>query len=352
MSAIYRRKDGRWSTCVTVNGKQHHIYGKSAEEVAAKRDKLAGTAPASAPTSHQLVSDYLSAWLETVVKIRNKASTHKSYSDMIRLHIAPAIGHYQLRSLSPQQVQQMLNAMHANGLKPRTVQYAKAILHRALTQAMKWEYVTRNVAALVDAPRVEKYQATALTDGQIVAFFTAIRGHRLEPLYWLALLGLRRGELLGLRWADVDMAKATVRVTAGKTSSSARTLPLSPALVERLQGHWQRQQQERLTLGTDWKEHGFIFASEVGTGISGRNLVRHFKAALKKAGLPPHIRFHDLRHTAATLLLEQGKHPKVVQMLLGHSKVGTTMDIYSHVSLEEKKAAVMSLEGLFERLSG
>jgi integrase len=352
MSAIYRRKDGRWSCCISIGGKQKHIYGKSAEEVAEKRDKLAGTAPASATTSHQLVSEFLSAWLETVVKVRNKPSTHKSYSDMIRLHINPAIGHLQLRSLPPQQVQQMLNRMYANGLKPRTVQYAKAILHRALEQAMKWEYVTRNVAALVDAPRVEKYPAVALTEAQIAAFFTAIRGHRLEPLYWLALLGLRRGELLGLRWADVDMAKATVRVTAGKTSSSARTLPLSPTLVEILSQHWERQQAERQALGVDWKEHGFLFPSEVGTGISGRNLVRHFKSVVKKANLPQHIRFHDLRHTAATLLLEQGQHPKTVQAILGHSQIGITMDVYSHVALHEQEKAVQSLEGLFRKLSG
>lgn len=168
MNAIYLRKDGRWSCCVTVNGKQRHIYGKTPEAVAAKRDELLIAAPspalADAPSS-QTMAEYLTTWLEHVVAVRNKASTYKSYSAMVRLHIAPAIGHYQVRSLAPEPVQALLNAMHRAGLSARTVQYAKSILHRALNQALKWGYVTRNVAALVDAPRVEPYQATALTEG-------------------------------------------------------------------------------------------------------------------------------------------------------------------------------------------
>lgn len=351
MGAIYRRKDGRWSTCVSIGGKQRHIYGKTPEEVAAKRDALECVTPlpAAAP-SRQLVREYLDSWLEYVVSIRNTASTLTSHRAMIRLHTALAIGHYQLRTLPPEAVQQMLNTMHHAGLSPRTVRYAKAILHRTLNQALKRGYVTRNVAALTDTPRVERYHATALTEAQISAFFVAIRSHRLDPLYWLALLGIRRGELLALSWNTVDLGRGTIRILAGKTRASARTLPLSPTLVRVLRDHWGRQQAERVARGEAWNEHGLVFPSEVGTPLNGRNLLRQFKGMLQRAGLPQSTRFHDLRHTAATLLLEQGMHPKTVQMLLGHSQVSMTMDIYTHVSLEEKKAAVISLEGLFRKL--
>jgi integrase len=225
------------------------------------------------------------------------------------------------------------------------------ILHRALNQAVKWEYVTRNVAALVDAPRVEKYQATALTEQQIISLFESVRGHRLEALYWLALLGMRKGELLALEWRSVDLASGTLKITEGKTANSRRTLPLSPSLVAVLQKHWEQQQGERKQKGVDWKEHGLVFPSAVGTPLSPRNLTTTYKRALKRAGIPQSVRFHDLRHTAATLLLKQNA-PKVVQMLLGHAQSSTTMEVYAHVALEQKEEAVRSLEGLFQLLSG
>lgn len=352
MGAIYRRNDGRWSTCVSINGKQKHLYGKTREEVEQKRDALLAElpAPASAP-GRQLVSDYLTTWLQETVRVRNKPSTYKSYSQMTNQHIIPAIGHYQLRSLTPEHVQRMLNNLHSSGRSARTVKYTQMILHRALNQAVKWEYVTRNVAALVDAPRVEKYQATALTEQQIISLFESVRGHRLEALYWLALLGMRKGELLALEWRSVDLASGTLKITEGKTANSRRTLPLSPSLVAVLQKHWEQQQGERKQKGVDWKEHGLVFPSAVGTPLSPRNLTTTYKRALKRAGIPQSVRFHDLRHTAATLLLKQNA-PKVVQMLLGHAQSSTTMEVYAHVALEQKEEAVRSLEGLFQLLSG
>ncbi len=346
VSAIYRRKDGRWSTCVSIRGKQRHLYGKTPEEVAAKRDEFLNAQPAALATANQTVAEYLTTWLETVVTIRNKASTQKSYSDMVRLHIAPAIGHYRLRSLSPEHVQTLLNDLHRAGLAARTVRYARSILHRALNHALKRGYVARNVADLTDAPRVTKYRATALSEEQIRAFFVEIRGHRLEPLYWLALLGLRRGELLALTWQDVNLGKGTIRVSEGKTDSSIRTLPLSPTLIHVLESHRERILKREARV----RSQDLVFPSAAGTPLSPRNLLRHFKSALKRAGLPP-IRFHDLRHTSATLFLENGKHPKTVQAILGHSQVGITMDIYSHVSLSEQDDAVQSLEKLFARLT-
>lgn len=351
MNAIYRRQDGRYSCCVSVNGRQKHLYGKSPEEVAAKRDQLLNQLAPARPNGHQLVTDFLAIWLEDVVQLRNKPSTYKSYRDMVRLHIAPVVGHYQLQALSPEHVQAMLNQLYAAGLAPRTVRYAQAILHRALNVALRWGHVSRNVAALAEAPRQEKYQATALESRELEQFFAAVRGHRLEALYWLALVGLRRGELLALTWSAVDLVAGTVQIVNGKTLASARTLPLSPSLVNRLQAHRERQAAERAGLGEGWQDHNLVFPSEVGTPIVPRNLLRHFKAALARAGLPD-IRFHDLRHTAATLLLQQGSHPKTTQTILGHSNIAVTMEIYSHVSLNEKRAAVESLEVIFKRLGG
>jgi integrase len=162
---------------------------------------------------------------------------------------------------------------------------------------------------------------------------------------------MRKGELIGLEWKTVDLERGTLRIVQGKTAASARTLPLSATLVSVLRRHAEQQQAERRAVGDRWQDHGMVFPSSVGTPLNPRNLTHHFKKTLKQAGLPD-IRFHDLRHTAATIMLEQGQHPKVVQMVLGHATINMTMNIYSHVSLKEKVSAVESLEGLFGRVAG
>jgi integrase len=351
MGAIYKRKDGRWACTITIEGERKTLYGQTPEEVAARRDETLRAVRVTTQAGSELLSDYLATWLEQVVKTRNRPSTYRSYEQIVRVHIVPALGHIQLCNLKPVQVQQMLNDVYASGRSARTTQYVKRVLQRALNQALKWESVTRNVVLLVDAPRAEKFEASVLTEEQIEGFFKAVRGHRLEGLYWLALLGMRKGELIGLEWKTVDLERGTLRIVQGKTAASARTLPLSATLVSVLRRHAEQQQAERRAVGDRWQDYGMVFPSSVGTPLNPRNLTHHFKKTLKQAGLPD-IRFHDLRHTAATIMLEQGQHPKVVQMVLGHATINMTMNIYSHVSLKEKVSAVESLEGLFGRVAG
>lgn len=351
---IYQRADGRWCARLSLGTKdgtrrRKDFYGKTRREVQQKlkqflKDQQAGLIVTN---DRVTVEEFLQQWLEQVVQIKNKASTYKSYADTIRLYINPAIGSIRLSLLAPVQVQRLLNDLHASGLSARTVAYTRSVLRSALHQALKWGYVVRNAAALSEAPRQITKQITPLTENQAKHLLQAVEDHRLAALYYLALgMGMRRGEILNLHWSDVDLTQGNVSVREGKTRSSTRTIPLSPALVKTLQAHWERQQQERTELGTDWREHGLVFPSEVGTPLSGRNLVRHFKSVLKKADLPD-IRFHDLRHTCATLMISQGTHARVVMEVLGHSQISVTMNTYAHVVSEAQKEAIQGLDRLF-----
>jgi integrase len=226
---------------------------------------------------------------------------------------------------------------------------------------MRYGYITRNVATLVDAPRTTTFSIQPLDQEQAQRLLNAVKGHRLEALYRIALsLSLRRGEICGLRWEDVDFEAATIRITgalqrqngklertATKTAASVRTVALPPVLLRVLRQHKERQEAERLALGTDWKESGFVFVSHLGTPLEPGNVVRHFKTVLKQAGLPEKTRFHDLRHSCATLLIAQGVHARVVMDILGHSQISTTMNTYAHVLPDVQREAVAGIDALF-----
>lgn len=364
---IYQRADGMWCASVDlgiVNGKRRRkvIYGKTRKEVSEKLKTLHREQAAGNPISveRQTVAEFLEHWLTTVVAQRNKPRTQESYREMVRLHIEPQIGRHQLSKLAPEHVQAMLTTLLEKGLSPRTAQYARAILRRALDQAVRWGRIGRNVAALVDGPRVEKHVITPLSEAQARSLLVAVKGHRLEALYRVALsLGLRRGEILGLRWQDVDFERQTLRVSVAlqgrgqnkhlaspKTASSVRLLALPPVLLAVLEQHRRNQEEERTVVGADWDEHDLVFPSNRGTPMEGSNLLKHFKATLQRANLPA-IRFHDLRHSCATLLIAQGVHPRVIMEILGHSKISTTMDIYAHVLPETQRDAMKKLDQLF-----
>ncbi len=250
--------------------------------------------------------------------------------------------------------------IHSEPLSTQTVHYVHSVLRRALNQALKWGSVTRNVAVLVDPPRVEKHTISFLTPEQGQRLLTAAAGHRLEALYTVALLlGLREGEVLGLRWSDIDFTAHTLRVgqtvqrvsgrlllAPPKTESSKRLLPL-PMKVERaLARHAERQEEERAAWGDGWNAAGLVFPSEAGTPIEPRNLVRHFKTLLQRADLP-NIRFHDLRHGCATVLISQGVHPRIVMEIMGHSQISVTMNTYGHVLPETQREAARLLDQLY-----
>jgi len=236
------------------------------------------------------------------------------------------------------------------------VQWIHAVLRNALESAVREEIITRNVAKLVRVPAPRYKINRGLTAQQAKATLTAAEGHRLHALYVLALfLGLRRGELLGLRWQDVDLDTAklevvqtlqrvggSLRFVPPKTDDSARTVPLPPVCVDALREHRKRQFAERSEIWPDWEDHGLVFPSRRGTPIEPDNLRRSWSEIRERAGLGP-TRLHDLRHTCVTLLLDLGTPPHVVQEIVGHSGIEVTMTIYAHVSLEEKRKALAKL---------
>lgn len=366
--SVYQDERGRWVGCIELNSvdgkrRRRKVIGKTRREAAAKLKALQARQLAGddlAPTKIT-VGAFLRTWLEQVVKAANKPRTHRSYSDMVRLHIAPTLGHHLLHALAPAHVQALLNERAAAGLSARMVAYARAVLRRALTIAQRWYGLARNVAALVELPRSARHPITPLTVAQARQLLASVRGHRLEAIYHVALaLGLRRGELLGLRWADVDLDGATFKITGTlqwvdgelvrgtpKTAGSARSVPLPAAIVAALTEHRRRQDRERQ--GADWHEHGYVFPSNCGTPLSPRNLLRTFKLHLRAAGLAAAVRFHDLRHTCASFLVAEGVHPRVIMEILGHSTIAVTMNIYSHVLPENQRQATGRITDLLER---
>lgn len=309
--------------------------------VVALRDLQRGVTPTD---DRRTTGQLLDRWLEDVAKATVRPRTFVSYSQTVRLHLKPTLGRAPLSKLSPQQVQALLNSKLASGLSPRSVGIIHAVLRRALNQAVKWDLVPRNVATLVQPPRAPRAEITPLTPEQARAFLDAVRGDRLEALYSVGLaLGLRQGEVLGLAWTDVDLEAGTLRVAHAlqrvngrlelvepKSRSSRRTIPRPATVARALRVHRSRQLEERLAAGPRWRESDLVFTTAVGTPLDSRNVTRRFQAALERAGLPQ-LRFHDLTHTAASLMLAQGIAPRVVMETLGHSQISLTMNTYSHV---------------------
>jgi integrase len=364
--SIYKRKDGRWNAVVNLghqNGKlrRKYFYGKTRSEVA---EKLAVELHSiqqgiSVVPERQTVRQFLERWLTDCVKPSVRPATFISYDQQVRVHIAPQLGHIQLTKLSPQQIQSYMNDRLKTELSAKTIKYHLSILRMALGQALKWNLVARNVAMLVDPPRVEKYEVRAITPEQARIFLQAIQGDRLEALFTVALsLGLRRGEALGLRWTDIDFQNRTLRVnqslqrlegrlqiTELKTKSSRRVLDLPGTLINKLREHRTRQLEEKMLTGPHWQETGLVFTSRIGTPVDPRHVKRRLDPLLKKAELP-HFRVHDLRHFCASLLLAQGVPLKVVSDILGHSQIGITADLYTHVLPSLRKEAIDLMDSI------
>lgn len=307
------------------------------------------------------VETFLKDWLAQSVPARNRYSTARAYQQIVRDYLIPHLGSYRLDALEPKHVQQMINAITAERA-PRTVRNVRACLRRALNVARRDGLLIRNVAELVDVPKAEKSNIRTLDVTEARRLLDAVEQHRLKALYWTALLlGLREGELCGLRWADINLDEARLCITqsvqrqkhgdaagklhfvAPKTDSSVAPMPIPEVLIHILQEHQARQDQERRA--AQWQEHGLVFPSEVGTPLEPRNLVRHFKGVLTQAALPI-IPFHHLRHTCGTLLMESGEHPRVIQAILRHASFHTTMAFYAHAQPEIQREAVEGLGAL------
>lgn len=270
--SVYRRADGKWvGAFVLPNGRRRYLYAKTQRDVREKLRRLRIRVEQGRPVEddRRTVGEYLQWWIQELRRSETvRYSTWQSYETKVRLHLIPTLGRHRLGKLRPIHVQEMMSTKRQEGLSPRSVQYLHAVLHRALEQARKWELVDRNVAGLVDPPRVPKRQARALTVEEARRLLDAVEGDRYEAFYRVALmLGLRRGEALALRWEDVDLEAGTLRVCGTlrrvegrweregtKTHSSQKTLPLPKSCVAALVEHRSRQEKERRLAGPLWVE--------------------------------------------------------------------------------------------------
>jgi integrase len=363
--SITRRKDGLWEARITLEGgKRKSFYAKTRQQAArrlaeALRDRDSGISVAD---ERQTVGQYLASWRDAT-KSTVRPRTWQRYEQYVRLHLIPTLGAVVLSKLTAQQVQGLYAKKLAEGLSTTTVHHLHMVLHRALDAALRLELVHRNVCDMVDPPRMAHHEMTTLSEDQARAFLSAAAGDRLEALYVLALAtGMREGEMLALKWRDVDLEQGTLQVRATlqniggaftlaepKTDKSRRRIALSKTAIEALRQHRVRQAEERLQLGQAWSDMDLVFPNTIGQPIDASNLYKYwFLPLLKKAGLPP-MRFHDLRHTAATLLLGRGINPKIVSEMLGHSQIGITLGLYSHVTPHMQQQAADAMDAALGR---
>ena len=368
--SIYRRKDGRWTAEISLEGgKSKFIYGKTRKEVQEKlktalyeqQQGMLVTGP------QQKVGQFLSHWVENVHKQSVRSRTYERYEEIVRLHLVPESGHHQIQKLAPQHLQALYKKKLDDGLSATTVISFHNLLHKALETAVRWNLIARNPCDLVSPPRRKRYEIQPLSMPQIRQFLAVIHGHRQEALFILALAtGMRRGELLALKWQDLDLERGSLQVrriltriptklpgkgfeeTEPKTDRGRRSIVLPSFVVDALKQHRLRQLEAKLKAGPGWQDHDYVFCTSVGTHLHpDRDVLVVLKWFLDKAGLPP-IRFHDLRHSSATMLLGMKVHPKVVQEILGHSQIAITMDIYSHVLPTMQEEAMNKVNEAFQ----
>jgi integrase len=352
---LVRRKDGKWqASYVDLNGKRRYLYGAKRATVSerlaqALRDKALRLGDAS-PT----VAEYMAAWLKRSDNIR--AITKRRYEALIRLHVLPYLGAVELRKVQPSHLSDLYSSLRGKRA-PATIAQLHAVLHSAFDEAMKWNLLARNPVGAVRAPKVERREMQIPTIPDVHRLLTAVQGDPLEALYVLAITtGARQGELLALRWQDIDLEARTMSISATltrldgkwkrvapKTRTSVRTVPLSPQATAALRAHRRRMSEELMPLQARTEGETLVFLLR-GAPINGYHLTeRAFKPLLRRHGLPV-IRFHDLRHVAASLMLSNGVPVHVVSRILGHSGPAITLNVYSHLIPGDMESAVQVLD--------
>lgn len=290
------------------------------------------------------ITQLLAAFVDDAEQRDLAPKTLRDYRDTAEKYIVPHVGAIELDKLTAREVTRLMADVRKT-VSPSMAMRCRRILRAALNRAVKWGYLTRNAAALTDPVKLPQKEMLALNPDQARTFFDAVAGDRLEALYTLTLaLGLRQGEVLGLRWQDIDLEGGTLSVRhqlqrvngalvlREPKAHSQRTLTLPPVVVDCLRQHQLRQMEERAWEGTRWQDTGFVFTSSIGTPLDADNVRKLFKEIVKATdGIPPALRFHDLRHTAASLLNDCGANDFDVSRTLGHSQVSTTRDIYTHL---------------------
>ena len=347
---IRQRPNGLWEARYTAaDGRTHSIYRKTRREASDKlRAAIADRDKGLRPVDQRLTTGaYLDDWLVHHVKPNVRATTYTSYEGIVRLYHKPALGRIALARLEPEDVQRMLAAVSAKGvrgdLSPTTVRYCYSVLRIALGRALKLGRVHRNVATLIDAPAKVRTELQPFSAEQVRGFLSTLTTDRRGVLYLTALgTGLRQGELLGLQWADLDLdgrrlmvrhtlQRGTGKLVEPKTDRARRNVSLPVYVTDAIREHRRRQLEDRLAAGDRWRDRDLVFTTALGRPLDPRNVLRAYHAALAAAGLPRQP-FHHLRHACATLLLESGEELANVSKILGHADLGTTADLYAHLT--------------------
>jgi integrase len=316
------------------------------------------------PTNESLAT-YLRRWLESAVKAQLRKRTWLDYEALIKRYIDPEIGHIRISRLTPLEIQALYTKMQERGLSPRTVRYTHAVLRSALNQAIKWRMLSNNPATLVALPKSQRRELKVLDRDQANAFIEAAERQRFHAL-WVLLIttGMRPGEALGLRWADLSDGRATIhrslvqRTGIGrifenpKTARSRRSVPLLPIALAAIALHRRKQAAEKLQFGPEYEDQGLIFATQTGGPLDIARLSRRFRRLIRDARMPdgvtplPQIRMYDLRHSHVTLMLAAGVNLKIVSERVGHANINMTADVYAAVLPDMQQQAVASLERL------
>jgi integrase len=361
--SIQRRGDS-WSAIVdlppdpaTGKRRQKRVTAATKREVERKvAELLASYDKGYVDAGRVTVREYLFHWLETTMPTI-RPGTLRRYRELIRLHIVPSLGNVNLAKLTPADVQR-LYADRLAVLSPATVRCIHSVLHHALDDAVKWGLLVRNVCDAVETPRNQRKEMATWSLEEVVRVLDAAVDDPFEAFWHVAIFtGMRRGEVLGLKWTDLDLDAGILSVrrtlsrgetsrlleTEPKTQAGRRRIKLSPSTIEVLKRHKVRQLEHRLAVGEAYEDRGYVFANLTGGHIDPNALYRAYDALIERAGVP-RIRLHDNRHTSATLLLAGGIHPKIVQERLGHSAIAMTLDLYSHVTPDMQQQAADAME--------
>ncbi|HZC04295.1 MAG TPA: site-specific integrase [Ktedonobacterales bacterium] len=372
--SIRQRPDGLWEARLSLpDGRRKSFYDKSRQVVAkrlseALRDRDKGAMVIA--DERLTVERYLADWLERMQPPRIRPSTHRRYGQQMA-HVIRAYGDLRLTRLTASHLATLYARLQRpadsaqRALSASSVHHIHVVLREALDDALQLGLVMSNVTDRVDAPKLRRPPIEPFTSEEAQRLLEAACGDRLEALYVLALTtGMRLGELLALTWRQVDLEARTLHVVASlqrvsndrhgwalsepKTEHSRRQIALTPSAIEALRAHRVRQLAERLAVADVWQERDLVFCDETGDYLNALRVTStRFQALLRRAGLPRR-RFHDLRHTCATLLFKAGVHPKVVSAMLGHSTIAITLDIYSHALPDMQREAVQAMEAMLK----
>ncbi|GMW05075.1 MAG: site-specific integrase [Dehalococcoides mccartyi] len=309
------------------------------------------------------IREYLIRWLDDYVKVNLSPRSFERYSGIIIKHLIPDFGRLTLTQLKPEHLQRHYTTKLREGLSARTVRYHHAIIHSSLQTAVKWGLVARNVADAVEPPRIQRTEMQIWNEEEINIFLENLKDSPYYVLFYTALFtGMRRSELLALRWQDIDLILGQIHVNRSlhhlkdgtyifsqpKSAKSSRTIALTPSTIITLREYQQKQKLERAMFNFPFSDESLIFSDIEGKPFRPNTITRAWTTQANKCELSP-IRFHDARHTHASLMLKQGIHPKVVQERLGHSSIQMTIDTYSHIAPGIQEAAANRFDEMLKR---